>query len=469
LPSLLAADPARMCAPGKFASPLKTRVGGLRVSRGKRARKNRVQVAQGRRVARSVAIKSASGAHETGLVYYGHRFYSPSLGRFINRDPIEEQGGLNLYGFCGNNSINSWDVLGMGEEDGYFGSTVYLPPVNVTPTTSGQVDISGLTNSGLGGSANLTAIGFQAFTYTGLRLFPGAVVKNPAGERFVVLDSGHYIDNQGNVGFYAVPADVFAKASAAAALQIATAAADASMAALKIDAGQALNNFGGTMVVGSIVAGAMVVIATGPLGIALGVSMLAVSSMQTVGTYSDMINNPGNYNLQQVVNTTAGNLGAVVGGAAGVALAPTPGGLTMAPGTPRGAGPGEPGFIGPMPPARSALANANYAQSNYSQTFSSRGAFAGQTVADVAAALKSGVLAAIDVPVQYIIRNGNTLMLNTRSAQALEQAGIPRTNWNAVNMTGDAAAEARLTAQLQRNDLSDQGIPTVTPVGGGGG
>ena len=110
--SLLAANPARSCAPGKFASPLKTRVGGLRVSRSTRARKNRVQVAQGRRVARGVGIKTASGAHETGLVYYGHRFYSPSLGRFINRDPIEEQGGLNLYGFCGNNAINHWDFLG---------------------------------------------------------------------------------------------------------------------------------------------------------------------------------------------------------------------------------------------------------------------------------------------------------------------------------------------------------------------
>lgn len=51
---------------------------------------------------------------ETSLVYYGHRFYSPTLGRFINKDPIEEQGGLNLYSFCFNNSVNAWDVLGMG-------------------------------------------------------------------------------------------------------------------------------------------------------------------------------------------------------------------------------------------------------------------------------------------------------------------------------------------------------------------
>lgn len=50
---------------------------------------------------------------ETCLVYYGLRYYSPTLGRFINKDPIEEQGGLNLYGFVGNDGVNRWDYLGM--------------------------------------------------------------------------------------------------------------------------------------------------------------------------------------------------------------------------------------------------------------------------------------------------------------------------------------------------------------------
>ncbi|MCF7689355.1 MAG: RHS repeat-associated core domain-containing protein [Cephaloticoccus sp.] len=49
----------------------------------------------------------------------GHRYYSPSLGRFINRDPIEEQGGINLYSFVGNDPVNAWDYLGMES----FGST----------------------------------------------------------------------------------------------------------------------------------------------------------------------------------------------------------------------------------------------------------------------------------------------------------------------------------------------------------
>ncbi len=50
---------------------------------------------------------------ETGLVYYGRRYYNPSQGRFVGRDPIEEQGGLNLYGFCGNDGVNRWDYLGL--------------------------------------------------------------------------------------------------------------------------------------------------------------------------------------------------------------------------------------------------------------------------------------------------------------------------------------------------------------------
>ncbi|MBC9868968.1 MAG: hypothetical protein F7O42_14040, partial [Opitutae bacterium] len=50
---------------------------------------------------------------ETNLVYYGYRYYNPSLGRFINRDPIGEAGGLNLYGFVGNNPVNYNDYLGL--------------------------------------------------------------------------------------------------------------------------------------------------------------------------------------------------------------------------------------------------------------------------------------------------------------------------------------------------------------------
>ncbi len=54
---------------------------------------------------------------ESGLIYYGFRYYSPSLGRFLNRDPIGEAGGQNLYGFVGNDPVNNWDYLGMEENE----------------------------------------------------------------------------------------------------------------------------------------------------------------------------------------------------------------------------------------------------------------------------------------------------------------------------------------------------------------
>ncbi len=50
---------------------------------------------------------------ESGLIYYGLRYYAPRQGRFINRDPLEERGGLNLYGFVRNNPANRWDYLGL--------------------------------------------------------------------------------------------------------------------------------------------------------------------------------------------------------------------------------------------------------------------------------------------------------------------------------------------------------------------
>ena len=49
---------------------------------------------------------------ETGLVYYNYRYYSPTLGRWISRDSIEEQGGVNLYVIVGNSIVSNCDRLG---------------------------------------------------------------------------------------------------------------------------------------------------------------------------------------------------------------------------------------------------------------------------------------------------------------------------------------------------------------------
>ena len=60
-------------------------------------------------------IKFSTKYHdnETGLVYFGFRYYCPSIGRFINRDPLREAGGINIYAFTRNNPINRGDYLGL--------------------------------------------------------------------------------------------------------------------------------------------------------------------------------------------------------------------------------------------------------------------------------------------------------------------------------------------------------------------
>ena len=76
---------------------------------------------------------------ETGLYYYGYRYYSADLDRWLNRDPIAERGGLNIYSFISNRSINDIDNLGLVKVCDWVPHTKYFcneyggAPVFCTP------------------------------------------------------------------------------------------------------------------------------------------------------------------------------------------------------------------------------------------------------------------------------------------------------------------------------------------------
>lgn len=109
--------------------------------------------------------------------------------------------------------------------------------------------------------------------------------------------------------------------------------------------------------------------------------------------------------------------------------------------------------------------NANFAQKTASRTFSEEGWFSGRTIDDVAKDLRAGRLTPDDVPIDAINRDGHSLILNTRSSLALQEAGIPRSEWHVVNRTGQPDYERRLTDQLTRNKLDATGVSSVRNSG----
>ena len=59
----------------------------------------------------------------TGLVYYRARYYDPTTGRFISRDPAGMPDGVNRYAYVGNSPINATDPMGLyaASSSGSFG------------------------------------------------------------------------------------------------------------------------------------------------------------------------------------------------------------------------------------------------------------------------------------------------------------------------------------------------------------
>jgi len=109
---------------------------------------------------------------ETGLVYYGYRYYDPFTGRWLNGDLIGEEGGQNLYGFVYNRPISWIDSDGKIPIEGPEPS---IPPSAWPKKTPPSIDCSQATCLNCNGKpkqdlypkkAHVVCKGF-AFVYTG--------------------------------------------------------------------------------------------------------------------------------------------------------------------------------------------------------------------------------------------------------------------------------------------------------------
>ncbi len=52
-----------------------------------------------------------------GCIYYNYRHYNPLDGRWTSRDPIGEEGDVNIYSSFKNNSVVSYDVFGLSNQE----------------------------------------------------------------------------------------------------------------------------------------------------------------------------------------------------------------------------------------------------------------------------------------------------------------------------------------------------------------
>jgi RHS repeat-associated protein len=151
-----------------------------------------------------------------GLIYYRARYYDPTIGRFISRDPAGMVDGVNRYAYVSNDPVNATDPSGLllsftlnafsknpipnqdAARISSFANGVALAGASAAAAPA----LIGLTSTSvLGGAGSFAAMSGSAFT-TGTAVTSGVIAGTTSAlTAYSLGDSGKNIALAGGVGF----------------------------------------------------------------------------------------------------------------------------------------------------------------------------------------------------------------------------------------------------------------------------
>jgi RHS repeat-associated protein len=139
---------------------------------------------------------------ELGLYLTHYRAYEPNLGRWLSADPIGEAGGINLYGYVGNDPINGLDPYGLYDfyefmDDASNFSAGVGDNLSFGLTGAIRESLPGIYGDNGGVDKCSGAYGAGEWTGTGLALATGAAggIK-AAGAKAAGKEFSHWIPNR---------------------------------------------------------------------------------------------------------------------------------------------------------------------------------------------------------------------------------------------------------------------------------
>jgi RHS repeat-associated protein len=105
---------------------------------------------------KSMAVNELKPCHTPkktgGVTVYGYRHYTPKTGQFLGRDPIGENGGMNLYGFVGNDGVDSIDSYGLSSSCSSDTVGFRVKDLNFEAPGGGALGLEGRISLGFRGS-----------------------------------------------------------------------------------------------------------------------------------------------------------------------------------------------------------------------------------------------------------------------------------------------------------------------------